>query len=63
MGAGAGKKKNWPPLRLLNTKDLRVEFLQRAAKNLALPAQGKLRGGSRSEYFQGKVRFFVAAAP
>jgi hypothetical protein len=34
-----------------------------AAKNLALPAQGKLREGSRSEYFQGNARFFVAAAP
>ena len=26
-------------------------------------AQGKLREGSRSEYFQGNARFFVAAAP
>ena len=26
-------------------------------------AQGKLREGSRSEYFHGKARFFVAAAP
>ena len=34
-----------------------------AAKNLALPAQDKLREGSRSEYFQGSARFFVAAAP
>jgi hypothetical protein len=34
-----------------------------AAKNLALPAQGKLREGSRSEHFQGNARFFVAAAP
>jgi hypothetical protein len=34
-----------------------------AAKNLALPAQGKLREGSRSVYFQGNARFFVAAAP
>jgi hypothetical protein len=32
----------------------------RAAKNLALPAQGKLREGSRSEHFQGNARFFVA---
>jgi hypothetical protein len=31
-----------------------------AAKNLALPAQGKLREGSRFEYFQGSARFFVA---
>ena len=34
-----------------------------AAKNLALPAQGKLREGSRSEHIQGHARFFVAAAP
>jgi hypothetical protein len=34
-----------------------------AAKNLALPAQGKLREGSRSEHFQGNARFFFAAAP
>ena len=34
-----------------------------AAKNLALPAPGKLREGSRSEYFQDNARFFVAAAP
>jgi hypothetical protein len=34
-----------------------------AAKNLALPAQGKLREGSRCEHFQGNARFFVAAAP
>jgi hypothetical protein len=34
-----------------------------AAKNLALPAQGKLREGSRSEHLQGNARFFVAAAP
>ena len=26
-------------------------------------AQGKLREGSRTEYFQGNARFFVAAAP
>jgi hypothetical protein len=26
-------------------------------------AQGKLREGSRSEYFQSNARFFVAAAP
>jgi hypothetical protein len=26
-------------------------------------AQGKLREGSRSEYFQGNARFFVAVAP
>ena len=34
-----------------------------AAKNLALPAQGKLREGSRSECLHGHARFFVAAAP
>jgi hypothetical protein len=34
-----------------------------AAKNLALPAQGELPEGSRSEHFQGNARFFVAAAP
>jgi len=33
-----------------------------AAKNLALPAQGKLREGSRSEYFQGNARFFLRDA-
>jgi hypothetical protein len=34
-----------------------------AAKNLALPAQGKLREGSSLGVFQGHARFFVAAAP
>jgi hypothetical protein len=34
-----------------------------AAKNLALPAQSKLREGSCSECLQGNARFFVAAAP
>ena len=31
---------------MLNPNDLRVEFLQSEAKNLALPAQDKLREGS-----------------
>jgi hypothetical protein len=33
-----------------------------AAKNLALPAQGKLREGSRSECSQGFARFFLRDA-
>ena len=33
-----------------------------AAKNLALPAQGELREGSRSEHFQGNARFFLRKA-
>jgi hypothetical protein len=33
-----------------------------AAKNLALPAQGKLREGYRSKYFQGNARFFLRKA-
>ncbi|MGA3167261.1 MAG: hypothetical protein ABSF14_14230 [Terriglobia bacterium] len=31
-----------------------------AVKDLALPAQDKLREGSRSAHFRGNARFFVA---
>ena len=44
---------------MLNLNDLRVEFLQSVAKDLALPAQGKLREESRSVHFHGNARFFV----
>ena len=45
-----------------NRNDLRIEFLQSVAKDLALPAQGKLREESRSVHFHGNARFFLRYA-
>jgi len=47
---------------MVNRIDLRAEFLQSVAKDLALPAQGKLREESRPAHFHEHTRFFLRYA-
>jgi len=55
----AADLKNRSALRLLNSKDLRVEVSGEHSEESRSAAQGKLREGSRSECFQGSAGFFL----